>query len=95
MSEFDEVPRLDPHLRSKEGRVPKFLKLTYLLLPIWGIFSLYFFWDGSISWLDRGRWHQLQIAANTTAPFKNHNRTLTEKIDDENQNNDRLKDEFP
>jgi hypothetical protein len=44
-----------------------------LILPLWGLLSLYYFWNGSSGWFDRGTWKQLQIAANTTFPIENHN----------------------
>lgn len=62
----------DPRIASYDAKVPLFLWLTYISLPIWGIITLYFFWNGSIGgWLDPGYWKELQIAANTTAPFEN------------------------
>ncbi len=63
----------DPGIASFDAKVPKFLLLTYLLLPIWGFVSLYYFWNGSRGWFDRGYWHELQIAANTTFPIENQN----------------------
>lgn len=62
----------DEYIRSYDAKVPKFLIWTYILLPIWGIVTLYVFWNGSIGWFDRGAWQQLQIAANTTFPTENH-----------------------
>jgi hypothetical protein len=56
---------------SSDAKVPKFLKWTYILLPIWGIITLYIFWNGSTGWFDRGAWQQLQVAANTTFPTEN------------------------
>jgi hypothetical protein len=64
----------DPGIASLDAKVPKFLLWTYLLLPIWGLVTFYFFWNGSIGWFDRGYWRQLQIAANTTFPVENQNR---------------------
>lgn len=46
-------------------KVPLFLKYTYAILPIWGIFWGVMYWNGSKGWLDRGYWSQLQQAANT------------------------------
>ena len=63
----------DDKIASFNARIPKFLMLTYLLLPLWGIASLYYYWNGSCGWLDRGYWKELQIAANTTFPIKNQN----------------------
>lgn len=63
----------DTGIASYEGKVPKFLIFTYILLPIWGFASLYYFWNGSIGWFDRGTWHELQVAANTTFPIENQN----------------------
>lgn len=75
MAELDENPLVDygdPFVASYEGKVPQWLKWVYILAPIWGIFCLYFYWNGSHGWLDRGYWQQLQRAANTTFPFVNH-----------------------
>lgn len=63
----------DANIASYDRKVPKFLILTYLTLPIWGILTWYFFWNGSLGWFDRGYWHELQIAANTTYPQENQN----------------------
>lgn len=63
----------DPGIATFDAQVPKFLKFTYLFWPIWGIITLYFFWNGSLGWWDRGYWHELQIAANTTFPIENQN----------------------
>lgn len=64
---------------SKEASVPKFLRWTYWILPIWGIFAMYYYFNGSSGWLDRGYWHQLQIAANTTFPIENHDLPSNDK----------------
>lgn len=63
----------DPGIASYDAKVPLFLKLTYILLPIFGFIAWYYFWNGSTGWLDRGYWNQLQIAANTTLPYENQN----------------------
>ena len=63
----------DPGIASYDAKVPTFLKYTYLILPFWGIFTFYFFWNGSAGWFDRGAWKELQIAANTTFPIENQN----------------------
>ena len=46
--------------------VPRWLKVLYILLPVWGLFWLYTYWNGSSGVLDRGHWHELQQAAKTT-----------------------------
>jgi hypothetical protein len=61
----------DPGIASYDAKVSWFLLGTYLVLPIWGFFALYYYWNGSVGWLDRGYWRQLQIAANTTFPSEN------------------------
>lgn len=61
----------DPQIATKDAKVPWWLYVTYTVLPIWGIFTLWYFWNGSTGWLDRGYWHQLQIAAKTTYPYNN------------------------
>lgn len=62
----------DPGIRSADAKVPKWLILTYTILPFWGLFALWFYWNGSVGWLDRGYWYQLQKAANTTFPAVNY-----------------------
>ena len=46
-------------------KIPTFLKIVYILLPIWGIFWMYMYWNGSEGWLDRGYWKELEGAAGT------------------------------
>jgi hypothetical protein len=50
----------------KSSKTPLFLKITYSLLPIWGLITFYLFWDGTFGWLDRGAWQGLQQLSNTT-----------------------------
>lgn len=59
----------DESIASYNNKVPGWLKLTYTVLPIWGIIWFYFFWNGSVGWLDPGYWKELQRAANTTFPI--------------------------
>ena len=66
----ESEPYLDEEIPSNDAKVPGFLKLTYLLLPIWGVLCLYYYANGSHGWLDRGYWHELQRAANTTFPIE-------------------------
>lgn len=54
-----------------DAKIPRWLLLTYTILPIWGIVSFAIYWNGSHGWLDRGYWQQLQRAANTTFPSEN------------------------
>lgn len=61
----------DEGIKSLDAKVPKFLIWTYAILPIWGLITLWWFWNGSLGWFDRGSWRQLQIAANTTFPSVN------------------------
>lgn len=63
----------DPKIASLDAKVPLFLKLTYIILPIWGIVTFYIFCNGSVGWFDRGYWKELQVAANTTFPIENQN----------------------
>lgn len=58
----------DPRIASKDAPVPTWLKVTYVILPIWGIFALFWYFNGTHGWLDRGYWNQLQKAALTTFP---------------------------
>ncbi|WP_068467643.1 hypothetical protein [Candidatus Protochlamydia phocaeensis] len=69
----------DPGIATFDAKVPKFLLWTYTILPIWGIITFYYFWNGSYGWFDRGSWHELQIAANTTFPIENQNMLPEEK----------------
>lgn len=56
----------DTGIATKDAPIPLFLKLTYILLPLWGLLTLYYFWDGSTSsWLDGRHWKALQEAAGT------------------------------
>jgi len=67
--EYEELEEYgDPRIASKDAPVPAWLKWTYIILPIWGIFSLYWYFNGTHGWLDRGYWNQLQKAALTTFP---------------------------
>jgi hypothetical protein len=63
----------DAYITSKDAKVPRWLILIFLILPFWGIYTFAVYWNGSEGWLDRGYWHQLQIAANTTFPQINQN----------------------
>lgn len=58
----------DPGIATFDAKVPSFLLMTYIIMPIWGLVTFYYFWNGSLGWFDRGYWRQLQIAANTTFP---------------------------
>ncbi len=57
-----EIKELPP----SKTKIPTFLKWTYVILPIWGVITWFYFIDGSRGWLDRGYWQQLQQAAQTT-----------------------------
>ena len=63
----------DPDIASYHKKVPTFLILTYIILPIWGIATCIIYFNGSSGWFDRGHWHQLQVVANTTMPFHDSN----------------------
>ena len=56
---------------SNDAPISTFLWINYIVWPIVGIIALFLYWNGSEGWLDRGYWHQLQQAANTTYPFNN------------------------
>lgn len=66
----------DPGIASLDAKVPTYFLIIYVVLIIWGFVTFYFFWNGSAGWLDRGYWHELQIAANTTFPIENQNMRL-------------------
>jgi len=59
----------DPGIASRNAPTPKWLICVNLSVFILGIAWMYFFWNGSHGWLDRGYWNQLQRAANTTYPY--------------------------
>jgi len=63
----------DPQIVSGNAKIAPWLKLTYILLPIWGIIWFFLYWNGISGWLDRGYWNQLEKAANTTYPYHNFN----------------------
>lgn len=72
---FEEFQKEDHHHAVEFGEhdvnefddvgIPFFLKVIYVILPIWGIFWLYTYWEGSGGWLDRGYWKELEGAAKT------------------------------
>lgn len=62
----------DTGITEANAKIPLFLILTYAILPFWGFFALYYYWNGSVGWLDRGYWSELQRAANTTLPEVNY-----------------------
>jgi len=64
VTEEQEVPP------SEERKIPKFLKVIYLILAVWGIWAFITYWNGSHGFLDRGYWQKLQKAAHTTYPFE-------------------------
>lgn len=69
--EIDVYP--GANIVSGNAKIPGWLIFTYTTLPIWGILTLFFFWNGTWGWFDPGYWQQLQKAANTTFPRTNHN----------------------
>lgn len=68
----DYLEIYEDSITSADARVPRWLKLTYIILPIWGIIVWVLYWNGSMGYLDRGSWRELQEAANTTYPFINY-----------------------
>lgn len=63
----------DRYIATANAVVPRWLLLTYLLLSIWGFLWFALYWNGTIGWLDRGYWLELERAANTTFPIENAN----------------------
>jgi len=64
----------DDRIASLDAPVPFFLKFNYIFWIILGIIWFFLFWNGStVSYFDRGYWHELQEAANTTFPSINQN----------------------
>lgn len=64
---------------SADAKIPGWLKLTYLILPIWGIIWFFFSWNGAAGWMDRGHWSELEKAANTQFPNVNYNDNDTQR----------------
>jgi len=57
----------DEGITSLDAPVPLWLKCNYVFWVIFGLIWLFMFWNGStVSFFDRGYWHELQEAANTT-----------------------------
>lgn len=71
MSEEEIETYGDARIASYDNPVPGWLIATYIIMPIIGLLGFYLYWNGSHGYLDRGYWHQLQQAANTTYPFVN------------------------
>lgn len=67
---MEEEHLQDYGIQEDHNKVPKWLILTYIVLPIWGFVTLYYFWNGSEGWFDPGYWQQLERAANTTYPIQ-------------------------
>lgn len=59
----------DPAIASKDAPPPRWLVFSNWFFVFLGFVVLYFFWNGSHGWLDRGYWGQLQRAANTVYPY--------------------------
>lgn len=70
--ELEEYGDGESTIESRDAKIPGWLKLIYLTLPIWGIIWLFLYWNGVHGWLDRGYWLQLEKAANTTFPNVNY-----------------------
>lgn len=54
--EIQEIP---------DTKIPWYIKLITLVLPLWGILWFFYFANGSFGWVDRGAWNDLQKAAQT------------------------------
>lgn len=69
MTEENELEDFgDTGIQSLNAPIPRWLWATYIILPIWGVLSFAVYWNGTVGWLDRGYWYQLQKAANTKFP---------------------------
>jgi len=55
-----------PVYRPEDKGPPMWLKISYILIPLWGFIAFYLYWNGSHGFLDRGHWQELQKAAHTT-----------------------------
>ncbi len=51
-------------------KIPKWLWIFYIGMPLWAILWFWLYWDGSEGLLDRGHWRALEEAAHTTYPFE-------------------------
>jgi hypothetical protein len=69
-NQHDELEVYGDGVTSADAKVPRWLKWTYIILPIWGVIVWHIYWNGSVGWLDRGSWAELQEAANTTFPYQ-------------------------
>lgn len=56
----------DEGIASEDARFPRWLVISYVVLPIWGILTGFYYFNGSHGWLDPSYWQQLQKAALTT-----------------------------
>lgn len=56
----------DEGISSADARFPRWLMFTYVVLPVWGFCTLFYYFNGSHGWLDPSYWNQLQKAALTT-----------------------------
>lgn len=67
MNDDDEFFQQDADqiIRVHENKIPWWLKVTYILLPIWGLIAMYLYWNGTPGWFDPGHWQGLQEAAKT------------------------------
>lgn len=50
----------------EDTTVPFFLKVQYVFITLLVFASLFYFWNGSAGYFDRGYWKELQVAAGTT-----------------------------
>ena len=62
----DEIEQYgETGIYSADAKVPLWLKIAYIALPIWGIIWMFLYWNGASGWIDRGQWWELEKAANT------------------------------
>jgi hypothetical protein len=62
----------DPGIASRDTYVPRWLVINNWFWVVFGLFWMFYYWNGSHGWLDRGYWSQLQRAANTAYPYTTH-----------------------
>jgi len=79
MSEEELEVYGDTQIASGHGKIDTWLIFFYIALPIWGVIWMFLYWNGVHGWLDRGHWHQLEKAANTTFPHRHFNEQNGEK----------------
>jgi len=69
MSHKDDKPHFHEGglIQEYSRPIPLWLRLMYIILPIWGVVILWLYWSGSWGIMDPGTWQSLQEASQTTS----------------------------